>query len=351
MRAFVGRRLVYQSPFLATLATSDPRMARSMVATTLPGWPEFRPLPTENRARSGSGGERRTPAKHRIGPGSEGAVDPGCLARGALDLLPSSHASPAAMLTTLSPHSGAVQSASHAIVAIPSSHASTPICTLPSPHFALMHIAVHASVSTMLPSSHSSPICTIPSPHEADAHMFVQPSPSTMLPSSHASTDSHTTPSPHVAFAQLFRHASVSTALPSSHSSVPSNTAPSPHFAATQVLRQSSVSTSLPLLATWAANGLNSRVYGTSVCRPRKSNQDRTKFIPRREIALPRNAPWRILRWTVLRGRVAAAAPAGSVRSRGVPVVWTCDPSREFCPSGHMVVAAAGAGIAHALPR
>ena len=104
MRAFVGRRLVYQSPFLATLATSDPRMARSMVATTLPGWPEFRPLPTENRARSGSGGERRTPAKHRIGPGSEGAVDPGCLARGALDLLPSSHSSPASTLP--SPHTG-----------------------------------------------------------------------------------------------------------------------------------------------------------------------------------------------------------------------------------------------------
>ena len=130
-----------------------------------------------------------------------------------------SQVSIAAMLTTPSPHIAGVQSVSHIAVSMPSSQVSTPAWILPSPHLALRHVETHASVSSMFPSSHSSPICTILSPQLGIAHAFEQASSSTMFPSSHASTPACTKPSPQAALLHIATHASVSSMFPSSHAS------------------------------------------------------------------------------------------------------------------------------------
>src|SRR3989344_4142090 len=48
----------------------------------------------------------------------------------------------------------------------PSSHCSTPVLTILSPHIAVLHAFVHESVLFVLPSSHVSPAaaCITPSP-------------------------------------------------------------------------------------------------------------------------------------------------------------------------------------------
>ena len=48
---------------------------------------------------------------------------------------------------------------------LPSSQASTPVRTAPSPHLAVTQLFRQASLFEMLPSSHCSAPCTVPSPH------------------------------------------------------------------------------------------------------------------------------------------------------------------------------------------
>src|SRR5690349_22721732 len=102
---------------------------------------------------------------------------------------------------------------------LPSSHSSTPGNVKPSPHTLGRQVGKHASLASVLPSSHSSPATALrtPSPHTTnvqlmsheldippvsqsspasvsmlphdsfDWHRLLQPSPDTLLPSSQVS--------------------------------------------------------------------------------------------------------------------------------------------------------------------
>ena len=119
--------------------------------------------------------------------------------------------------------------------AFPSSHASTPTWTIPSPQRATSQALVQASPSTLLPSSQNSTFSrTIPSPQRASRHTLVQPSTSLRLPSSQASLPCKM-PSPHCAAWQALEQSSSSTLLPSSQASQ-SAWIPSPQRASTQAL-------------------------------------------------------------------------------------------------------------------
>ncbi len=97
------------------------------------------------------------------------------------------------------------------LLVFPSSHASTPACTWPSPHEAAVQSLKHESELMRLPSSHASPATTLPSPQmgfrtehgrlkhanpTSTLQLASHPSPDKVLLSSHASLNP-TTPSPH----------------------------------------------------------------------------------------------------------------------------------------------------------
>ena len=101
---------------------------------------------------------------------------------------------PLLVLTRPSPHTfllqPAVQSRSSALFA-PSSHSSPAfLLTLPSPQLGTVQSRLQVADSP--PPSHCSPLLTMPSPHSSDLHFAEQPSPSVMLPSSHCSSESMT---------------------------------------------------------------------------------------------------------------------------------------------------------------
>src|ERR1044071_4324071 len=176
--------------------------------------------------------------------------------------VPSSQASPAAMLRWPSPHTGSVQSGSQSLASIPPlSHCSTPESTLWSPHTLIWHAAVHAAESWFwltpptVPLSHCSgpgpPVgvnarLTIPSPHAGLVQLALQLAVLTP-PSSHASTPVNVRWSPHTLIWQVAVQAALSLlAAPLSHCSGPGApfgvkwrvTLPSPQFGGGQAVLQ-----------------------------------------------------------------------------------------------------------------
>src|SRR5262249_30087938 len=128
-------------------------------------------------------------------------------------LLPSSHTSPLAVSTMLSPHRRGTQFGRHAAfgafeLAAPLSHCSLKSRTA-SPHFGSVQLLWHWSLLTMLASSHCSPfaVSTMPLPHtSSDLQSPAQPSPLVLLPSSQTSPLAVSRmPSPQRASVQLVR--------------------------------------------------------------------------------------------------------------------------------------------------